>query len=142
MDSARIQQIITPLPKAGTKSSNMPEGAASGSKDKDVERLEKLINNVSSRIGQISKDKGGKGAKGDKGGKAKDPKEPGSPRSRAPRPRELIGMEITTAKGEPLCFAYNLGGCEKAKDGEKCEKGWHLCSRLKCAKPHGQRSHV
>ena len=38
-------------------------------------------------------------------------------------------------------FAYNLGGCDGARDGKRCPKGWHLCAEPKCLQPHGLSSH-
>ncbi len=52
-------------------------------------------------------------------------------------PPQLIGLD-PTYDGEPICFACNLpGGCDKAKWGEKCPKGWHVCMQKGCKKHHG-----
>ena len=101
--------------------------------------VQKELNDLKSKYGQLAKNKGkgNDGAKGDsKGGKK------GRKQRDAPRPRALLGMDIVTDKGESLCFAYNLGGCDRAKDGEKCDKGHHLCARTGCLKAHGQRQHA
>ena len=37
-----------------------------------------------------------------------------------------------------LCFNYNLGSasqCRDAEQGQQCSRGWHLCTRIRCAKP-------
>ena len=45
-------------------------------------------------------------------------------------PRALIGMESRTWNGDPICFNHNLpGGCDKAKWGERCPKGLHVCKQ-------------
>jgi hypothetical protein len=55
-------------------------------------------------------------------------------------PLELVGLE-SNYKTEAICFNYNLGGCTAAKDGERCGRGWHVCMKSGCFKPHGQRNH-
>ena len=37
----------------------------------------------------------------------------------------MIGFDPAGENNEPICFDCNLGGCDKAKCGEKCPKGWH-----------------
>ena len=54
-------------------------------------------------------------------------------------PKDLIGMEPTTDENEPICFDYNLGGCAKARPGEACPKGKHVCCRKDCFKAHSQK---
>jgi hypothetical protein len=57
-------------------------------------------------------------------------------------PQELIGME-NSFKGDPICYAFNLAGCDKAQPGKKCTHGWHVCAKVGCGKPdHGQRNHI
>ena len=59
-----------------------------------------------------------------------------------PMPAELRGKWHKHSNGEPLCFGYNTSrGCTHAKDGEKCNKGWHLCAEPKCLQPHGLQAH-
>ena len=42
-----------------------------------------------------------------------------------------------TKAGKPLCFAYQkASGCDKAKDGEACPRGLHLCCIRDCEAPH------
>ena len=62
---------------------------------------------------------------------------------RGPGPRlpaGLVGKCGKTADGRRICFGYNLGTCQGANDGEKCEKGWHLCMEsvngAACGKAH------
>ena len=55
-------------------------------------------------------------------------------------PPELIGQNATTADQEPICFSFNLNGCNGAEIGGKCSKGWHVCT--KCRGPQSQRTHA
>ena len=51
-------------------------------------------------------------------------------------PQGLEGCRAYTNRGDPICFAFNLGGC--ATQGQKCEKGLHICAVPKCgAHGHG-----
>ena len=51
-------------------------------------------------------------------------------------PPGLEGCRAYTNRGDPICFAFNLGGC--ATQGQKCEKGLHICAVPKCgAHGHG-----
>ena len=57
-------------------------------------------------------------------------------------PKLLIGKWYQTREGERLCWAFNLpGGCDKAKAGEKCDRGWHLCAEPNCLKAHSLQDH-
>ena len=59
-----------------------------------------------------------------------------------PMPAELRNKWHRTSSGEPLCFGYNTAkGCDMAKDGERCSKGWHLCAEPRCLQPHALPSH-
>ena len=59
-----------------------------------------------------------------------------------PMPAELKNKWHRTASGDPLCFAFNTSrGCDQARDGERCSKGWHLCAEPKCLQPHALPSH-
>lgn len=76
-----------------------------------------------------SQQSGGK-SKG-KGKKGKNP----------PLPLSLRGKWRRTARGEPLCFAYNIGGCDRAGDGQRRPKGWHLCAEPRCLMDHPLPKH-
>ena len=56
-------------------------------------------------------------------------------------PSDLVGMAHMTDNNEPICFAYNLSGCDKAAAGEKCPRGLHVCAKPGCFKAHSQRNH-
>jgi len=73
---------------------------------------------------------GGNAGGGISKGKGKKGKTP-------PMPQALRNNWHRTGTGDSLRFAYNLGGCDSARDGERCPKGWHLCAEPKCLQPHG-----
>ena len=75
--------------------------------------------------------KGNPKGKGKGKGKTKKP----------PMPKLLIGNWSMNQSGEPLCFNFNLAGCEHAKPGQKCSRGWHLCCKPHCLKPHALPDH-
>ena len=81
--------------------------------------------------------RGGQGGAGSSGGGG-NANRPTGPKM----PRELIGKQAKTSSGEVFCFAYNLGGCPNAGDGEKCPRGWHLCMEPGCGAKHGLKQHA
>ena len=52
-------------------------------------------------------------------------------------PKELIGLNLRTKGGDPICYSYNLNGCSLAGNGEKCPKGFHQCA--KCLGMHAKK---
>ena len=70
----------------------------------------------------------GKGkSKGSKGGKSS-----GSNAA----PKGYNGCVGRDAKNRPICFDYNISGCNKAPAGGTCAKGRHVCFRGGCFKTH------
>lgn len=53
-------------------------------------------------------------------------------------PKALTGGVSRTADGQPICFAFNLGGCSAARPGERCPRGVHICTRKGCGGKHPQ----
>ena len=53
-------------------------------------------------------------------------------------PNELLslGCTATTSQGHRLCFSYNLKKCSNTVQGQRCEKGLHLCAVKGCFKQH------
>ena len=49
-------------------------------------------------------------------------------------PPRLRGGKPVDASGQPICFNYNLEGCDAAKPGQSCPRGLHIC--CKCYKMH------
>ena len=128
-----IRLHLQPLQgSSGKKRSELEDDDKSSDKKKsktsETEKLKKTIENLQGQLRNIQK--GGKKGRG-KGGKGT--------RSDIKMPAELLGQSPTTSSGEPICYSYNLGGCKSAKAGEKCSKGWHVCTR--CQQPQSQRHH-
>jgi hypothetical protein len=44
-------------------------------------------------------------------------------------PNELKGGSSRNNDGVPVCFNYNLRGCQGAKPGARCQKGLHVCAK-------------
>lgn len=74
------------------------------------ERLRRQIENLQ---GQIKNMKKGKGK-----GKSKRAKSGSSVKM----PAELVGQSAMNAAGEPICFSFNCGGCNKAANGQRCSR--------------------
>ena len=134
-----IRLHLQPLPSgsaAKRKDADDDEAPANAKKAKqpntNVEKLQRTIENLQGQLRNV------KGA-GKSGGKGRGRK---GFVQRAPirMPPELIGQHPMTEDNEPICFSFNLGGCKAAKIGERCSKGWHLCT--KCRGNHSQRNHA
>ena len=81
---------------------------------------------------------GGKNRKGSGKGKTKNKNVNRTP----PMPRELLGHAHLSRSNEPICFDYNMAhGCTKAKAGQRCAKGVHICCHKGCGKPHPLSDH-
>ena len=134
--AAEVRLLLQPLP-AGTSSKKKPEAddddRQSDDKSKyakENERLKRSLENLNGQIKNLKKRKGG--GKGDKGKRSGS-----SSHSTIRMPQELIGQNAVTSSGDAICFSYNMNGCKGAKAGDRCTKGYHLCS--KCGAPHSQR---
>jgi hypothetical protein len=58
-------------------------------------------------------------------------------------PPGLIGNTRTTAKGDPICFNYNLpNGCPLPVSNGRCSKGLHVCCKPGCGQAHSFQSHA
>ena len=149
MASAEVRLHLQPLQgsagssgdsASGSKRKLEAEAGGNQGNDKQAKRIENLQNQIRNmQSGSSNKDKKGVRLQQLKGGGKAAGKKGGG---KGPRmPQELIGME-SSFNGEPICFAFNLAGCDKALPGAKCLHGWHVCAKPSCAKPdHGQRAH-
>eukprot|EP00435_Cladocopium_sp_Y103_P016429 s3380_g4.t1 len=137
-----IRLHLQPLP-AGTsakrKSDDDDEHQAvdkkpksSSSSSSENMKLRRTIENLQGQVRNLSGNK----AKGL--GKGKQRKG-ANPHSSVRMPAELIGHHAMTGDGEPICFSFNLSGCDAAGVNERCKKGWHVCT--KCRGGHSQRNH-
>ena len=139
--SAEIRLHLQPLPGgsgAGKRKLDNEDGEDKvnddehkQSQNKETDRLRRTVENLTGQLRNLKKSKGsGKGTKGKRGGS--------SNHSTIRMPTELIGQNAVTGEGDPICFSYNMGGCKGAKSGERCAKGYHVCS--KCGAGHSQRN--
>lgn len=130
MKSPEVRLCLQPL-QGGTKrkAHEIEDEVTNKTKKKDEESYKKTIENLQNQIKNMQASKG-KG-KGKGKGKMKMIRMPSS----------LIGMSPTTSSGDPMCYDFNLNGCSKAKKGERCSKGWHLCMRPNCGQAHSQKEH-
>jgi hypothetical protein len=101
-----------------------------------VERLREQVMKQKQALANASKGSGGMG--GGKRQKAKDAARAGSKKGEPRVPLGLIGMS-TTFQGKPLCYAYNLNGCDQ-KGVDRCKRGEHVCALPGCGQPHGLQS--
>jgi len=142
-----IRLLLQPLP-VGVRSSSAASSSSSSvvlsasapqpPKDKSVDRLLDQLNTVKAQMGDLKR-KFGKGSGGKSGGKGKQSGR-ADKRARGNAPRGLEGKNLKTPAGEPLCFGFNLGTCNAVPPGQRCSKGWHLCSEPGCGKPHSMNA--
>lgn len=115
------------LPHPQSQQSHGGSASASGSKSDDGKRKPTIQNTGSPKKNRYQNQQKG-GAKGS--GKARN-------KQKDPMPAALQGMHSRTPKGEPICFAYNLGNC---KLGSKCTRQ-HVCCVPGCYKEHPHIEH-
>ena len=150
--SAEIRLRLAPLPAgsgSGIKRKHddlEPETAnkAKHSPD-DIAKLKRTIENLTGQVrnlksrGSSKQPPTGKGNKGlGRGSKGMMGR---SYKSTVKMPPELVGQSPMTDQGEPICYSYNLDGCNEAAPGQRCPKGWHVCTRPGCQAVHSQRNH-
>lgn len=51
-------------------------------------------------------------------------------------PHGLVGCYSKTAKGEPICYGFNLGKCSEKVERGRCRRGLHVCCAPKCGAHH------
>ena len=93
-------------------------------KDEEIADLRRLVSDLQHNRG------GGKGAgKNNKGG--------GKGRTHgATIPAALQPGVARMTDGTPICFAFNLDGCNQAKPGQRCPRGMHVCTKIGCQGNH------
>ena len=52
--------------------------------------------------------------------------------TKLPPPLRIEGAAAADVDGNPICFAFNLGGCPMGQPGGRCPKGRHVCVLRKC----------
>ena len=146
MDSTEVRLYLQPLQgndKGSTASDSNKRKRGDGGEEgqgseKTVAKLRKTIEGFQSTIRNLQSN----ASSGSGGAKGSGKKGENKPKSFIRLPFGLIGQSATNPKGRPICFDFNLGGCSKAKAGEKCERGWHVCSKPGCGKPEPQTTHA
>ena len=148
IQAAEIRLFLQPLPGSA-------RSAESGSKRKaeessETDKLRRTVENLQGRLKNLGKGKernredrrsGDDDARGSKDkGKAKA-KGNGRERNAFRMPRELVGQDAADSQRRPICFDFNLQGCNKAEPGGRCKSGMHLCSRPGCHQAHSQKDH-
>jgi hypothetical protein len=142
LTAPEIRLHLQPLPSSSGSGSKRPRDDDGSERPKpaaprldseppDVIRLQRQVANLQGRIRNMSKG-GGRGRGRGRSGR-------GQNNPSVKMPHELLGQSAMTAENEPICFSYNLGGCDKASPGGRCGKGLHVCT--KCQQPHSQRQH-
>ena len=151
LESTTVRMIVMgrptysrPAPASpGAAPAHAPRGEKRPHAGDDSDRLKKKnkgIMELQKKLKEARQGGDGKG-KGKKGGKGSG-KGSGGKGERATMPQSLIGKSSRTAAGEPICFDYNLEhGCQAAKPGERCPKGWHVCMEPNCGKAHTLKMH-
>jgi len=131
-----VRLLLMPLPaSAPARSQNSSGNESADSKaQKRVRQLEQEVANLK----RAKADGGGRGSGGSGRGKGggKQTKKEGK------MPTELLGKASRTRGGEPICFNFNLGGCDKAPPGGRCSRGLHVCAEPGCEKPGPVRDHA
>jgi len=137
MWSMDIRMLLQPLPRSSGASSS--SSSAASPLVPSSAQLQKLIGHMQSFKQDLSglKRKGPDPSSSKGGGKGRK----GKARADRHAPRELIGKWTKTKSGDPLCFNFNMNGCDNASAGGRCDKGWHLCAEPRCLKPHSLRNH-
>ena len=145
--SAEIRLRLAPLPAgsgSGIKRKHddlEPETAnkAKHSPD-DIAKLKRTIENLTGQVrnlksrGSSKQPPTGKGNKGlGRGSKGMMGR---SYKSTVKMPPELVGQSLMTDQGEPICYSYNLDGCNEAAPGQRCPRGWHMCTPPGCQDVH------
>ena len=124
-----VQALLLPLPEGTRKRKR----SRSASRSRDRRRRRGGDADRGGGKKQDGREKDG-GKKGD-AEKQKDKDQPhkrGTPRM----PKYLQGQRARREDGEPICFGFNLETCSSVAPGQKCGKGWHICCKPKCGKPH------
>ena len=117
---------------AAAKSKRRKKSKKGKSKHDELASLRSQVQSLQSSLGNSSKG-GGKGSgKGKKGNNQRLT-------SWAPDRLRPEGVPITP-DGRHICFGYNMGECSGAQPGERCERGYHVCSNKRCHKPHSAMS--
>ena len=133
LNHPRVVSLLLPLAKPHQSRNNSQNEKKRGSEE--VDRLRAELKRQKQAFSDAKKNKGGGKGKGDqKKGKGNNLGREKNVRI----PKGLLGMS-TSWQGKPLCYAYNLDGCQH-KGVDRCSKGEHLCAFPGCGQQHGLQS--
>ena len=123
---------LMPMPASSARSSSTrAANARADDSDEDVARKK------SRRSTKVDKRDAAKQHGQPQKDQVQDPQRKGKGKGKgAPMPRALVGGVARTADGQPICFGFNLGECKAAKAGERCPKGFHVCTKVGCGGKH------
>ena len=128
LPSMEFALALIPMPASRTRTST----AKSDDSDGDEAERKK-----SRRSHKIEKRETAKQPMQQQRGQVQDPQRKAKGKGKGvPMPKALVGGVARTADGQPICFGFNLGECRAAKVGERCPKGFHICTKLGCGGEH------
>ena len=132
MNSTKIQMRLLPLAKAPqpSRSSSSSDQFHSTQQQNNKSRHNPAKGNNNGKT--KGKQEGGQGGKGTPSNKKQR-----VDRGKGHLPKELIGCSSQTPAGDNICYAFNINGCQDAKPGDKCPRGWHLCCKPGCINATG-----
>ena len=113
-----------------------PLPASSGSSNDKRQTDQDFDRRVAPRTDRAGKGEKGKG-KGSKKGTGSKGSQDKKPKGALPEQLRHPGCDARDAKGNNICFAYNIDGCDAAPPGGTCPKGRHVCVLASCRKGHG-----
>jgi len=139
-----VRLLLAPLPlgsrgfsSSSAASSSQPP-PAQPARDQTMQNLQRQVQSLQGQLEGMKRKAGGQ-----PDSRQPPPRKDKSKRQRGrfQLPDELKGKATKTARGEPICFAYNLSGCSGAVPGQKCSKGYHVCAEPGCGKAHCLKDH-
>lgn len=143
MKATEVRMHLQPL--QGTKRKSDQSLDSSSTKDEELRKLQRQVMNLEGRLKNKGFSKGKSQASTSASPRASS-RSSSKSKGKGKRwlvklPPALIGMSPTTADNEPICYNFNLAGCDGAAPGERCDRGWHVCMMPGCGKPHSVKNH-
>ena len=149
MADSRFSLVLMPMPAGGSRNfggdatSTAAHQADSGSLNN--KKRKGKHQRQAAKIKELTRDKTEQSRSEEKTPKRQRVEAPyQASKSTEPEPRmplQLRGKSSKDPHGRYICFSYNIDGCSKAKDGEKCPKGFHVCCEPGCGKAHPISKH-
>ena len=114
-------------PSSGSSSATEEKKKRKRNRKSKKEKKEKTSAALQTEVGDLRRQLQGKGA-------GKDYRSP-------PVPQALLPGKSITEDGNRICFGYKFGTCRDARPGERCKRGFHVCSKLNCKAEHAAYEH-